>query len=550
MAQSIERLFQERLHEFYALLAFHYSKADDLEKAEEYLIKAGEEALRSSASSEALHFYQEALRLYLDKHGTAADLEKVAQVEKNIAFALLSRGQYLESYQYGYRALQHFKVILPRYRARDVYRILWNWVAALKSIYFPKHLWGGVPRDQDIDICKTMLYMGMSLSVPNPRAFFITAMPAAIKWLSKFDVRKLEYGLVLHFAISCAFAWGGLFTLAEKMLQIIKVKTDIIGPVEKLHYESTEYHIKFLKGIAWEKGAQDFGYDEDLIDQNIELGQIWWATMMMQYYAMKKIEQGDFQDCKNLIQKIERNGIQYDQPHVKVMKHETDARMNLKLRLFREAINEANQGISSAKRTDVTLMLVSLISIKTSALALMGRVNEASETIEAAQGINSQTDIIPYHLGDLFTAQALIDMARLGQAIAEKNRVKQSRSNRQAAKSIRLCLKNAKKAACYLTEALLMKGQYYWLTGNEQKALKWWDRSIKEGERLGARPDLARTYFEVGKCLLEPQSKTRELNGLTANDYLAKAEKLFQEMDLQWDLEQLERVWAGGPIKL
>jgi hypothetical protein len=282
VAQSIERLFQERLHEFYALLAFHYSKADDLEKAEEYLIKAGEEALRSSASSEAL-------RLYLDKHGTAADLEKVAQVEKNIAFALLSRGQYLESYQYGYRALEHFKVILPRYRARDVYRILWNWVAALKSIYFPKHLWGGVPRDQNSDICKTMLYMGMSLSVPNPRAFFITAMPAAIKWLSKFDVRKLEYGLVLHFAISCAFAWGGLFTLAEKMLQIIKAKTDIVGPVEKLYYESTEYHIKFLKGIAWEKGAQDFGYDEDLIEQNIELGQIWWATMMMQYYAMKKI---------------------------------------------------------------------------------------------------------------------------------------------------------------------------------------------------------------------------------------------------------------------
>jgi len=123
---------------------------------------------------------------------------------------------------------------------------------------------------------------------------------------------------------------------------------------------------------------------------------------------------------------------------------------------------------------------------------------------------------------------------RLGQAITEKNRAKQSRSNRQAAKSIRQCLKNAQKAACYLTEALKMKGQYYWLTGNEQKALKWWDRSIKEGERLGARPDLARTYFEVGKRLLEPQSKTRELNGLNANDYLARAEKLFREMDLQW----------------
>ncbi|MBW2481535.1 MAG: AAA family ATPase, partial [Deltaproteobacteria bacterium] len=54
VAQSIERLFSERLHEFFGTLAFHYSKAGAIEKAEEYMMKAGDEALRSSASSEAL----------------------------------------------------------------------------------------------------------------------------------------------------------------------------------------------------------------------------------------------------------------------------------------------------------------------------------------------------------------------------------------------------------------------------------------------------------------------------------------------------------------
>ena len=88
----------------------------------------------------------------------------------------------------------------------------------------------------------------------------------------------------------------------------------------------------------------------------------------------------------------------------------------------------------------------------------------------------------------------------------------------------------------------MMNGQYYWLTGREQKALTNWEQSIKEGERLGARPDLARTFFEVGKRLLEPHSKYKELNGIKAREYLDKAEKLFREMDLQWDLEQLERV--------
>jgi predicted ATPase len=53
VAESIQRIFSERLHEFYGLLAYHYSLADNLEKTEEWMTKAGEEALRSSASSEA-----------------------------------------------------------------------------------------------------------------------------------------------------------------------------------------------------------------------------------------------------------------------------------------------------------------------------------------------------------------------------------------------------------------------------------------------------------------------------------------------------------------
>jgi hypothetical protein len=88
-------------------------------------------------------------------------------------------------------------------------------------------------------------------------------------------------------------------------------------------------------------------------------------------------------------------------------------------------------------------------------------------------------------------------------------------------------------------------GEYYWLVGKQRKAIKWFDRSIKEGERLGARPDLSRTYMEVGKRLLEPQSKYKELNGISASEYLNKAETLFREMDLQWDLEQLEQIRMG-----
>jgi hypothetical protein len=59
---------------------------------------------------------------------------------------------------------------------------------------------------------------------------------------------------------------------------------------------------------------------------------------------------------------------------------------------------------------------------------------------------------------------------------------------------------------------------------------------------MGARLDPSRTYFEVAKRLLERQSKYRELNGIDAKGYLEKAEKLFREMGLEHDLNELERV--------
>ena len=108
VANSIEKVFNERLHEFYGMLAFHYSQAEDLEKTEEYLIKAGEESLKAAASAEALYYYQQALELYLGKYGDKADPEKVAMLEKNIALALFNKGKQAESVPYFDRVLAYY----------------------------------------------------------------------------------------------------------------------------------------------------------------------------------------------------------------------------------------------------------------------------------------------------------------------------------------------------------------------------------------------------------------------------------------------------------
>ena len=85
-------------------------------------------------------------------------------------------------------------------------------------------------------------------------------------------------------------------------------------------------------------------------------------------------------------------------------------------------------------------------------------------------------------------------------------------------------------------------GVYYWIIGKQRKAMKWWRKGIQEGTRLNDRLELSRTYYEVGKRLLEPKSKHKELDGIKAEEYLEKAKVMFEEMDLQWDLDELEKL--------
>jgi adenylate cyclase len=61
VAMAIEELYAERLPESYEMLAYHYERGEVLEKALEYLVKAGQKAQQAYANQEALAHYERAL---------------------------------------------------------------------------------------------------------------------------------------------------------------------------------------------------------------------------------------------------------------------------------------------------------------------------------------------------------------------------------------------------------------------------------------------------------------------------------------------------------
>jgi hypothetical protein len=78
-----------------------------------------------------------------------------------------------------------------------------------------------------------------------------------------------------------------------------------------------------------------------------------------------------------------------------------------------------------------------------------------------------------------------------------------------------------------------LAGLYFWLAGRQDKAIRWWQKSIEEGEHLKARVELSRTYTEIGKRFFEKMGTYEGLNEGIAREYLVKARMIFEDLDLQ-----------------
>ncbi len=79
IGKAIEELYSHRLEEFYEMIAYHYSKSENLQKAAHYLKLSGIKAAGKHSPIEAMHYYQEALRVL--KQLPESEENKKTQIE-------------------------------------------------------------------------------------------------------------------------------------------------------------------------------------------------------------------------------------------------------------------------------------------------------------------------------------------------------------------------------------------------------------------------------------------------------------------------------------
>ncbi len=539
VAASIETVFSERLHEFYGMLAYHYSKAEDLEKTEKYLIQAGEEALKSSASNEALHYYQKALNLYLNKYGTSADIEKVATLEKNIALALYNRGQYDKAVEYFDKALASYKIQMPQNRISALFKFVSAFIHLMITLYFPSLKFKEIPSQRDIEIEDLFYKKCKALSMINPKRFFLEAL-YAVKRISNFDIRTLGTGPQMFVGASTLFSFTGLsFKLSRKILNTAK---NIVSRDDtKFHatYELVETIHNYLEG-NWRSIK---AYDDDLVNKTLSFGEIWDASQHLYWHGFLNIYQGSLDIAQRIVKKLDDIFKGYENDISISFKYELNTHFLMESRKFPDALLEIKRGINFAPKMGLNYFLIEMYSCRALSHILMGDLEKAETSLAHAHHIRCEVDAaVPFQLSNICRTQMQYDLCRLDEARKNGNKSLWSKYRKKALDSGRLLLKISPKTAQHRTESYQLMGLYYWLIEKQKSALKWWDKAIREGERLGSQLSLSRTYFEVGRRLIESQSKYKMLNGLSAEEYLIKAKASFEKMNLHWDLDELEQI--------
>ncbi|MGD0237979.1 MAG: adenylate/guanylate cyclase domain-containing protein, partial [Syntrophorhabdales bacterium] len=341
VARSIEKVFEERLHEFYGMLAYHYSKAESMEKAEECLTKAGEEALKSSASNEALYYYQEALSIYQRLQADGTDPEKVAMLEKNIGLALFNRGRYAEAVEHFDKALTYYWGGLPKNAFSRASRFTSSFMKFLLALYFPSRWFKKLPTQQDTEAVDLFYKKAEALVVINPKRFFTESFFFYDR-IVHFDLTRFKLGVGVFAGASVLFSYTGLsLNIGRRILDYVKSRLAPDDAKQRIIYDLLDTQHYFLNG-QWNEITE---YDEDLVNRSLRIGETFYASQHYYWHGFVKIYQGYFDVAGLMVTKLSEIAEAYENDIYRLLKYLLNIQLLIECRHMKEAAAEVSRGI-------------------------------------------------------------------------------------------------------------------------------------------------------------------------------------------------------------
>jgi len=529
IAESIEKIFPERINEFYGTLAMHYSKAEYYKKAEEYLVQAGNEALKSAASAEAIDYFKDAFSTYLKNSGDEPNTERVAELQERIALACQLGGKNEEAIEYYDKVLRHFGQSIPKSKIRRLIILTNNFLHLLIALHMPFLKFKNIASEHENKTLKIMFFKGKALYTYDSKRWFFESLNL-VRYNTQFDFSSTDYGRVIMAAGSIFFNWTGIsLSFANKAIEISGKQLEKATPFVRLEYYYYCKMHQFLEG-DWK---QDPKLEENY-SSGIQRGEVFSLTIYLLFCGFITIELGLKKETYEIIDKIKTLAEEFDNDHSMAQYYRIINVANFKFRKMDQVYSEATKGIEMTSKTGHKAMLQVIYCMRSMNAAISDDLDTALSDFKEAEKLMSARKRVKIWYSTYFLTEAYVLTEELRRS-PEDGELKKS-----LIVACRSAIKQSAMVPNNLIESHRIMGNALWLTGQKKNAIKHYRNSIVAGEKVNGRLELSRTFFELGKRMLS-NGQSRKVNGLSGQEYIDKASQLFTQMNLEYDIAELAR---------
>lgn len=524
---AIEQRFPDRLKEFFDTLAYHFLRAEDLPKAEDYSFRAGEESARAGASREALEHFRLSSRLDAELRGENGDPEHRERLEKNLGLALMNIGQLPESLPHFDQALVHLgeKVPVSFVAVQTKFALdLASVVADAFGLHRLRRRRAGTAKDSEF--FEILNARARASVTSDPRRIFYDNI-GGVRRMNGIDSSSFPPACAMYAVAGGMFSFSGLsLDLARRFLDRAKSCASPESPNDVFDCGHLDFTIAYLEG-DWDDA---YLLSQEVITASIRAGLFWDMQTYLGLACDRLLREGRFDEAQQHLAKLAELRDAYEFEFAGTNFDGESAMFHLERRdldAARESVERYLHG-----RDEYALRVLAL-GTKAKILTHAGDEPGAVAALAEAERILDDADVVPpWHTAAYSLARLTFDIEQIGVHDGAARKKALTRATKSATKA----LSTTSSVATQRTETLHLAGTVAWLAGNPSRARKLWGQSLTFGEKLGAAPELARTRATIARHL----PPTDALGDRSVAEHGASAVATFQRLDLSFDLSRLE----------
>lgn len=570
IGEHVEQASQGHLEEQCEMLARHFDLGRVREKALKYLVMAGDKAKRASANAEAANYFERALK-HLRESGSASQPQLLARLLEDLGDVHSLLGNYaaaVEHYQQGLKCVEapvgrarlEGKIGGVAYRQgqpRSGIEHLEMGLAHL-GIRAPRTRWqvrGSLLRQVLVQTCHTLLpqlFVRQRTRNADAARAAIEIYEALSRISFEFDVEKTLDAHLRQLNL-CETLPG-----SPEMAQTYSSHGIVCGilPLFKraIRYQQQGLAIRESRrdrwGVAQSSNFMGICYywmgrwDEALAclersDQIFrEVGDRWESEVTYFVLSLIYLRRGELEraaeharTCLDLSQRAaDPQGMGWALGAL--------AEARSRQGKLDDALAHAQTALGCSEQAQDRMFVAVLRRVLGEIHLRMGNVEQAVEEMR-----KSVQQIQDYRLRHEFVLGAYAGLAESSLAVLASIHRPAARTAalKQIGKLCRQAVTHAGKFKNWLGAAYRVSALYEWAAGRPQAAARCFERSIEASIQSGARYELAATYFDRGRFLMESGRSG-------AGDCFAQSTGLFEQCGAMLDRDKAEalRLQSGG----